>query len=77
MQGISQIYDALCTNGVLEQVGTAAYRLLKPELIEEVPESEKAKATQAVEILKSYETPEQAYNEIRKQVNYEYRVKTV
>jgi hypothetical protein len=74
LEGIEAIYFALEANKTIEKVGATGYRLAKPELIAQVPASRKAMAREAVAIVNSFNSPEEAGRAIAAQASFDFQV---
>lgn len=74
LEGIEAIYFSLEANKTLEKVGATGYRLAKPELVAQVPDSIKAKAREAVAIVDSFNHPEEASRAIGAQASFDFQV---
>jgi hypothetical protein len=74
IEGLQTVYLTLEANQTISKVGESGYRLAKPEVTAQFPDSIKVKARQAVAIVKSFAEPAEASTAVASECSFDFEL---
>ena len=74
IEGLQTVYLTLEANQTISKVGESGYRLAKPEVTAQFPDSIKVKASQAVAIVKSFAEPAEASTAVASECSFDFEL---